>query len=242
MKTNLVTKEEVREFYNELSKEERKMMHADAVFEGSRVFGWAEDQYAGGALCSPLINIWTRFKNEDKFDCDEYTEIYNEIEELYYQGIREDNCGKTYDEIKKSVKKIEGWIDILENTSIHYMLDNPEDYKKDFENLLNTFDIAPLPYKTVELYWLNKVLDIYLDSLYHGWYDDFMANGFDKMNGAWATAETLKRLGVNVSERDIFNNKECYRKILLHLIPSNKFEFSKICRPILKEHSVCFKL
>ena len=218
------------------------MMNADAILEGSRVFAWAEDQYAGGALCSPLMDIWNRFKNSDDFDCDEYTEIYNKIEELYYQKIRENNCSKKYNEIKKNVKEIESWIYILKNTSIHYMLENPEDYKKKFNNLLNVLDIAPLPYKTVELYWLDKVLDIYLDSLYRGWYDDFMANGFDEMNGAWATAKTLRTFGINVSECDILDNRECYRKILLHLIP-NKFEFSKICRPILKEHTViCFKL
>ena len=137
----LVTKDEIIKVYENFSKEEKEMMHADAVFEGSGVPGWAEDQYAGGGLCCPLQDIWGRFQNYDDFDIDEFIKIYNVIEEIYFDKMTEFVSSMNHNTVQKYLKRTEGIINTINKCSLYRLLVDPKEYLDMYEKFMNTFKI-----------------------------------------------------------------------------------------------------
>ena len=230
----MVNKEEVVSVYNAFTEREMKMMHADAILEGSKVRAWAEDQYSGGALCSPLQDIWKRFKNSEDFEVDDYVYVYTTIEELYFENIKEIVSSMDYETTKKYLKQSEGLIKTINECSLHYLLDDDDDkeYLRMYDNLLDTFKIAPLAYKNVELYWLHKICGILLENLYQNWFNDLMTSGYlFQTIFIKPVHEGLKSIGINISINELSDNWECYRKIIKHIVPKDKeHQFSKACR------------
>lgn len=230
----MVNKKEVISVYNTFTEDELKMMHADAMLEGSKVPAWAEDQYSGGALGSPLQNIWERFENSENFDVDDYVYVYTVIEELYFEDIKETvSNSMDYETTKKYLKQSEGLIKTINGCSLHYLLeDDNKEYLKMYDKLLNTFKIAPLAYKDVELYWLHKICDILLENLYKNWFNDFMTSGYlSQTIFVKPVHEGLKSIGINIGINELSDNWECYRKTIKYIVPKDKeHQFSKACR------------
>ena len=238
----MVNKEEVISVYNTFTKEEMKMMHADAILEGSKVPAWAEDQYAGGALCSPLQDIWERFEKSEDFDVNDYIYVYTVIEELYFKGIKEVVFNSMdYETTKTYLKRSESLIKTINECSLHYLLDDNDDkeYLEMYDKLLDTFKIAPLAYKDVELYWLHKICDILLENLYQNWFNDFMTSGYlSQTIFIKPVHEGLKSIGIDISTNELSDNWECYRKIIKHIVPKDKqHQFSKACREEFRHYS-----
>ena len=245
-----ISEDKIKEVFNNLIVEDQKKVFSDSFAALSKYYVEGEQFYTNDCPICAGVEFFEKFLTDEMNDieCLDYDQIFKFVQKMYKCKITHMFKNKTYEEVKKAIRRVESMRFTIREESIYHFCyyDGGESFMKRYDSLCEDFYIAPLPtYRTTELEWLNFVQNILESLLFEkGWFNDFCTT--KEIAPGWyfaladAAVKGLKELDIefDISRKDIIDEWKCLRRILPIIVPKEKqTAFSKIARKHIVEKS-----